>query len=96
LVTHEKSCRIRERRRRQVDEAPGLFSAPEGWPEDSPIWSSSLNSYRVLWPCHRQLTPKYRQLVAGMAATERVHHLRSRREIRIFLGDIEREYTATK
>jgi hypothetical protein len=74
----------------------GLFSAPEGWPEDSPILSSSLNSYRVLWPCHRQLTPKYRQPVAGMAATKRVHHRRSRREIRTFLGDIEREYAATK
>ena len=73
----------------------GLFSAPEGWPEDSPILSSSLNSYRVLWPCHRQLTPKYRQLVADMASTKRVHRLRSPREIRTFLGDIERECATT-
>jgi hypothetical protein len=28
----------------------GLFVAPEGWPKNSPLWSSSMNSYRVLWP----------------------------------------------
>jgi hypothetical protein len=27
----------------------GLFVTPEGWPEDSPIWSSTLDSYRVVW-----------------------------------------------
>ncbi len=27
----------------------GMFVTPEGWPEDSPIWSSTMNSYRVLW-----------------------------------------------
>ena len=27
----------------------GLFVNPEGWPENSPLWSSTLNSYRVLW-----------------------------------------------
>ena len=28
----------------------GLFRNPEGWPENSPIWSSTLAGYRVLWP----------------------------------------------
>src|SRR5580700_11690637 len=47
----------------------GLFVAPEGWPENSPLWSSTMNSYRVLWPCHRRLTPRYRQLIAAEAAS---------------------------
>src|SRR5262249_22171722 len=27
----------------------GLFVDPPGWPENSPLWSSSLQSYRVVW-----------------------------------------------
>lgn len=67
----------------------GLFADPVGWPERSPLWSSSMASYRVLWPCHRQLTPKYRQLVVEAAASKRVHHLRSPAQIRRFLDTIE-------
>lgn len=52
----------------------GLFLNPEGWPEDSPIWSSTLAGYRVLWLCHRRLTP--RQLVADAPSSKRVHHLK--------------------
>src|SRR5437763_5024392 len=37
----------------------GLFVNPEGWPENSPMWSSTLSSYRVVWLCHRGLTPRY-------------------------------------
>jgi adenylate kinase family enzyme len=69
----------------------GLFSNPEGWPEDSPIWSSTLESYRVVGRCHRLLTPRYRKLVADAAATKRVHHLRSPAEMSAFLAAIERE-----
>lgn len=29
----------------------GLVVTPEGWPENSPMWSSTLNSYRVLRLC---------------------------------------------
>ena len=35
----------------------GLFVTPEGWPENSPMWSSTLSSYRVLQLCHKRLTP---------------------------------------
>ena len=70
----------------------GLFSNPEGWPEDSPIWSSTLESYRVVGRCHRLLTPRYRTLVADAAATKRVHHLRSPAELSAFLAAIEQEY----
>src|SRR5262245_13241445 len=69
----------------------GLFADPPGWPDNSPLWSSSMQSYRVLWLCHRRLTPKYRQLVADAAASKRVHHLRSPAQIRSFLAAVENE-----
>src|SRR5436190_8467723 len=50
----------------------GLFVLPEGWPDGSPIWHSTINCYRVIGRCHRNLTPKYRQLVADMASIKRV------------------------
>jgi adenylate kinase family enzyme len=69
----------------------GLFRNPAGWPENSPVWSSTLDSYRVVWRCHRHLTPKYRQLVAAAASHKRVHHLRSSAEIRSFLEAVRNE-----
>ena len=72
----------------------GLFVAPEGWPENSPLWGSTMNSYRVLRPCHRRLTPRYRQLVAAEAASKRVHHLKSPAEMVAFLDAVEREYAS--
>jgi len=68
-----------------------MFVTPEGWPEGSPIWSSTMNSYRVLWLCHRHLTPRYRQLVADAASTKQVHHLTSPAEMRTFLEEIEQQ-----
>jgi adenylate kinase family enzyme len=69
----------------------GLLVAPEGWPQDSPLWSSTLNSYKVIWRYRRGLTPRYRQLVADMAASKRVHHLRSPAEMTAFLDAVKRE-----
>lgn len=69
----------------------GLFANPPGWPEGSPVISSSISSYRVLWPCHRQLTPKYRAYVAEMAERKQVFHLRSRRELKRFLETVRNE-----
>ena len=63
----------------------GLFVTPEGWPAKSPMLSSTIDSYRVLWVCHRHLTPKYRALVSEARSRQRVYHLRSAAEIRIFL-----------
>jgi adenylate kinase family enzyme len=71
--------------------AKGLFVNPEGWPPNSPIWSSTIDSYKVLWRCHRGLTPHYRKLVADARASKRVCHLRSPREIRAFLAAVKRE-----
>lgn len=69
----------------------GLFADPPGWPEDSPLWSSSMQSYRVLRLCHRHLTPKYRQLVTEEATLKRVHHLRSPAQIESFLDAVKKE-----
>jgi adenylate kinase family enzyme len=70
----------------------GLFATPEGWPEGSPMWSSSMKSYRVIALCHRHMTPRYRQLVADMAASKRVHHVRSPAEMTGLLDAVKREY----
>ena len=66
------------------DKAPreGPFRNSEGWPENSPVWTSTMDSYRVVWLFHRRLTPKYRQLVATASSYNRVHHLRSPRGCR--------------
>jgi adenylate kinase family enzyme len=72
--------------------AAGLFKNPKGWPENSPILESTWDGYRVIARCHRHLTPKYRQLVDEMATTKRVHHLRSRREVRAFVSAVIDEY----
>jgi adenylate kinase family enzyme len=68
----------------------GLFRTPEGWPDNSPIWSSTLDSYQVIWRCHRHLTPKYRQLVADAAAAKQVHHVKSPAEMTAFLDAVGR------
>jgi len=74
----------------------GLFVNPAGWPERSPIVSSTLSSYRVLWPCHSRLTPKYRSYVSEAAQRKQVFHLRSRRELRQFLETIKSEVGSTQ
>lgn len=70
----------------------GLRQTPKGWPETSPLVASTLDSYRVVRLCHRDLTPRYREIVAKASATKRVHHLRSRAEIASFLQAVRQEY----
>ena len=69
----------------------GQFADPAGWPKGSPVWRSSMNSYGVLLPCHRELTPRYRQLIAEKAATKRTFGLTSRAQIGAFLEKMRRE-----
>jgi adenylate kinase family enzyme len=69
----------------------GVFVAPEGWPENSPMWSSTLDSWRVVGRCERHLAPKYRQLVADASMSKRVHHLKSASQIGRFLDAVEAE-----
>ncbi len=71
----------------------GYFKPPAGWPEKSPILKSSLTSYRVLWLCHKYLTPKYREYIEQVQSTKRVYHLRSTEQISQFLKLIEFQST---
>lgn len=66
----------------------GMFVLPEGWPEGSPMWSSTLQSYRVLWLCDKHLTPKYRALIAEETGRKRTYGLGSGREIVRFLESV--------
>lgn len=74
----------------------GLHVNPAGWPEGSPIISSSIQSYRVLWPCHAHLTPKYRSYLLEAAQRKRVFQLHSKRELKQFLDDIRNEVSSTR
>jgi adenylate kinase family enzyme len=69
----------------------GSFKLPEGWPENSPILRSSISSYRVLWLCHKRLTPRYREYIDRAQTTKRVYHLRSTEQISQFLQAIKAE-----
>ncbi|MEH1868983.1 MAG: adenylate kinase [Nostoc sp.] len=62
----------------------GYFKPPSGWPDNSPILRSSLNSYRVLWLCHKYLTPKYREYIEQAQSMKNVYHIRSTKEISQF------------
>ncbi len=50
-----------------------------------------MSSYRVVWLCHRHLTPRHRQFVADAAASKRVYHLRSPAGMRAFLDGVKQE-----
>jgi hypothetical protein len=69
----------------------GIFVNPEDWPAGSPIISSTMQSYRVLWLCHRHLTPKYRELVSEAQKNKRVYHLRSVAQMDTFLNTVRPE-----
>jgi adenylate kinase family enzyme len=71
--------------------ATGLFQNPMGWPENSPVCESTLDGYRVIWRCHRHLTPRYRRFAADAASSKRVHHLTSRASIKAFLQSVADE-----
>ena len=62
----------------------GHFKPPEGWPQNSPILKSSLSSYRVLWLCHKYLTPKYREYIQQAQSIKSVYHIRSTAQISQF------------
>lgn len=69
----------------------GLFKQPQGWPQDTPLIKSTITSYRVLWLCHKKLTPAYRRFVAKAADNKTVYHLRSKTEIADFLESIKQQ-----
>jgi adenylate kinase family enzyme len=67
----------------------GGFNPPAGWPENSPILKSSINSYRNLWLCDKYLTPKYREYIANVKSSKDVYHLRNPLQIEQFLASID-------
>lgn len=69
----------------------GFFKPPEGWPSKSPLLKSSLNSYRVLWLCHKYLTPKYRDYIEQVKSIKTVYHIRSTKQISQFFELIENQ-----
>ena len=69
----------------------GRFKPPEGWSPKSPIFKSSMLSYRVLWLCHKRLTPKYREYVAQAQKNKIVYHLRSAKQISQLLELLQNE-----
>ena len=58
-----------------------FFKPPAGWPENSPIWRSSISSYKALWLCHKYLTPRYRAYVQKASDHKQVYHLKSAQEL---------------
>ena len=62
----------------------GFFYPPKGWPDNTHIWKSSMNSYYILWLCHQRLTPKYRDYVLQAKECKTVYHLQSTQEIKQF------------
>lgn len=74
----------------------GLFVTPPGWPAGSPVIRSSISSYRVLWPCHSRLTPRYRAYVSAAAPRKRIFHLHSRRELMQFLQSMRQEHAQVR
>ena len=70
----------------------GVWVPPEGWPENSPLVKSTLNSYNTVWLCHTKLTPRYRTYVDAAKATKPVYHLRSRQEMKHFWQTITTEF----
>ncbi|MGI2902211.1 adenylate kinase [Tolypothrix sp. VBCCA 56010] len=62
----------------------GYFIPPVSWHFNSPILKSSINSYRVLWLCHKYLTPKYREYIKQAQSIKSVYHIRSTKQISQF------------
>ncbi len=66
----------------------GYFNPPEGWPENTPIWQSSMKSYKILYLCEKHLAPRYREYVEKAKDTKTVYHLRSPQEIAQFVESL--------
>ncbi|MCL1127521.1 adenylate kinase [Shewanella surugensis] len=74
----------------------GLYHPTLGWPEDAPLLKSTYKSYRVIWLCHKKLTPTYRRYVTDAAKTKTVYHLRSKKDITHFLNSLKADNNLTQ
>lgn len=71
----------------------GVVVPPESWPEKTPLWQGTLNSYTVVGLCHKKLTPKYRAYVDKARATKQVYHLRSVKQVKTFYKTVATQLT---
>lgn len=62
----------------------GVWVPPAGWPERSPLFKGTLNSYATVRLCHKKLTPKYREYVEHERMKKQIYHLRSHQDIAQF------------
>ncbi|MGP1373752.1 MAG: adenylate kinase [Almyronema sp.] len=69
----------------------GFFVPPAGWPDNSPLWQGTLNSYATVWLCDQKLTPQYRQYVSQAKHSKQVYHLRTLLDVNRFYQTIAAE-----
>ena len=67
----------------------GLWIAPEGYPENTPLFKATLNSYYTVRLCHKKLTPRYREYVEKARLSKQVFHLQSTKDIEQFWKFLE-------
>ena len=61
---------------------------PLGWPDNSPIWSATMASYRYLRLSHRFWTPEVKERLTSYRPSKRVHVIRASRDERALLGEL--------
>jgi adenylate kinase family enzyme len=61
-----------------------VFRTPVGFPEQTPLIGDSVRIAKFVWWVHKNFTPTNRRMLEKYAATKKVFHLRSPREIRSF------------
>ena len=65
------------------------FAEPIGWPEKSPMWASTLASYRYLRLSDRFWTMELKARLLSYRPAKRVHVVRSKRDERKLLQDLK-------
>lgn len=65
------------------------IATPIGWPKDSPMWASTLASYRYLRLSDRFWTPELKMQLLSYRPAKRVHVIRSASDERVLLEDLK-------
>ena len=64
------------------------FSRPLGWPEGSPMWSSTISSYRFLRRSPGFWTPALKASLLALRPGKRVHVVRRQSDVRALLAEL--------
>jgi hypothetical protein len=67
------------------------FVKPLGWPEDSPLLKSTINSYRFLKLSDRFWTPTFRARLLALQPVKRVYVIRRQSDVRALLSDLAQQ-----